>query len=157
MTELLNWFEGEGDFSVSQRVEQSVTQKSVKSTLNIRRLTKEMEGIYVCQSEYGNQYLTDMKQIDINLRVQCKWQTVCKQFYKMYFSLTSVKPRFPENTQKNVWISDEHQPPVVVNVTCLVNADPVAQFQWLTGRGVPLEQGMAFSWDPFEMFLMVKK
>jgi hypothetical protein len=110
----------EGDFSVKNEVQQSMSEKKVKSFLRINKLSKENEGIYMCQSSYGNSYLTDMKQIDINLRVQ-------------------FKPRFPENTQKYVWVSDDSQSPITVNVTCLVNADPPAGFQWQTGRGIPIQ------------------
>ena len=56
--------------------------------------------------------------------------------------LISVKPRFPENTRKNVWISDAPGP-IIVNVTCLVNADPVAEFHWFTGHGIPVESSEA--------------
>ncbi|CAG2179521.1 unnamed protein product, partial [Oppiella nova] len=109
-------------FTVRSRVEQSVSQKTIRSTLSFKRLIKENEGVYTCESVYANPLLTDMKSIDINLRVQ-------------------FKPRFPENTPRNVWVSDETQSPVIVNVTCLVNADPIAEFQWFTGRGSPIDRG----------------
>ncbi|CAG2170715.1 unnamed protein product, partial [Oppiella nova] len=59
-------------FTVRSRVEQSVTQKTIRSTLGFKRLIKENEGVYTCESVYANPFLTDMKSIDINLRVQCK-------------------------------------------------------------------------------------
>ncbi|XP_054164601.1 uncharacterized protein LOC128962260 [Oppia nitens] len=114
--------ENEKQITVRSETKQSVEVKIIRSFLNIKNLNKDQEGIYTCEGQYANSYLTDVKNIDINLRVQ-------------------FRPRFPENIQKYVWISDDDQQnsPVFVNVTCLVNADPIAQFQWYTGHGLSIE------------------
>ena len=126
----ITWFhnnlpikDGQGQFNVMNTVIQSVTQKKVRSTLRIRRLNKKNEGIYVCEAVYDKPILNDIKTVDINLRVQ-------------------FKPIFPENTQKNLWILDAPGP-FIVNITCLVNADPVAEFLWFTGHGISVESSEA--------------
>jgi hypothetical protein len=40
--------------------------------LTIRNLTKENEGSYICKAFTSNQHLSDMKTLEMHLRVQCK-------------------------------------------------------------------------------------
>lgn len=60
------------------------------------------------------------------------------------FSVFLVKPEFPSNTPKVVWISDKQASEnkhVLVNITCIVDADPAAKLQWLSNDGIPINNG----------------
>ena len=83
-----------------------------------------------------------MDEIQIHLRVQCEFISLDTDIHHLTFTTLAVKPRVLEKTNKKVWIPESvTQGPVPVNVTCLVNADPVASFEWYTheDRRIPTD------------------
>ncbi|CAG2164886.1 unnamed protein product, partial [Oppiella nova] len=55
---------------VRTRVEQSVSQKTIRSTLGFKRLVKKDEGVYTCESVYANPFLADaMSGLDVKHRI----------------------------------------------------------------------------------------
>ncbi len=63
---------GVGQYSIDIRRNEGNGQLSLRNTLTIRNLTKENEGSYICKAFTSNQHLSDMKTLEMHLRVQCK-------------------------------------------------------------------------------------
>lgn len=125
-----NWMFGNFDLSQepgkyrieTQRARSGSSNDEVRtiSRLEIRNVTKEHDGKYTCSVDTTNRYLSDEKEIRIQLHVQ-------------------YKPRFDEKTPRYIWISEEaiqQQGPMTVNISCLVYADPVAKISWSYGSPV---------------------
>lgn len=93
------------------------------SRLEIRNTTKDHDGKYTCLVDTTNRFLSDEKELRINLHVQ-------------------YKPRFDEKTPKSIWISEEavqQGGPLSVNISCIVYADPVAKINWKAWNGAPVQ------------------
>jgi len=60
-------------FSTGLTRKESMTQLTLRNNLVIKNLTKENEGLYICKALSMNPHTTDMKDIEINVRVQCKF------------------------------------------------------------------------------------
>lgn len=115
---------GVGQYSTEIKRNEGNGQLILKNILTIKDLAKENEGIYTCKAVTSNQHLSDMKDLEMNLRVQ-------------------FGPNFPVNTPQYVWISDNIEgSPIIVNITCIVNADPVVKFRWFTGDDVAIDRGV---------------
>lgn len=104
------------------------------SKLHIRQVSKEHDGKYTCMVDTTNAYISDSKELNIRLRVQCKSK------YFNLFSFVNFKlflfldaPRFDDNTPKHIWISEDivnQGGPHTVNISCIVTADPSAKMRW---------------------------
>lgn len=87
------------------------------SRLTIPSVSKDNDGQYTCAVDTTNRYLSDEKELKVTLRVQ-------------------YKPRFQANTPKEIWVGEEavHSGgPILVNISCIVVADPVAALTWFQG------------------------
>jgi hypothetical protein len=63
---------GVGQYSIDIKRNEGNGQLILKNILTIKDLAKENEGIYTCKAVTSNQHLSDMKDLEMNLRVQCK-------------------------------------------------------------------------------------
>lgn len=89
------------------------------SKLEILNVSKEHDGKYTCSVDTTNAFLSDEKELKVQLRVQ-------------------YKPKFDEKTPKYIWISEEtiqQGGQYSVNISCIVAADPVAKISWFYGVG----------------------
>jgi len=109
----------DGQFHISS----PSNQPSIRSTVTIRDVNKDNAGTYTCRAAAIYQHLSLVEDFKINLKVE-------------------YKPKFPPNTPKAVWLAESKitDEPILVNITCIVDADPPATFEWLTGLGMPLRQ-----------------
>lgn len=93
------------------------------SRLEIRNVSKEHDGNYVCAVDTTNRFISDSKELKLTLRVQ-------------------YKPRFDEKTPSHIWVSEEavqQGGPLSVNISCIVYADPVATIGWFTADNRPVD------------------
>lgn len=89
------------------------------SHLTMHRIQKEDEGEYTCNVKSTNAYLANEEELQVNLKVVSK-------------------PRFPANAPNIIWIDEETvRPghPILVKLTCSVQADPIAALSWFQGGG----------------------
>ena len=89
---------------------------NAKSQLRIRDVQKSDAGVYTCRATQFAKTISQIKQHDINIRVQ-------------------YKPKFPENTPSDVWINKDELEAneagtIEMDITCLVDADPPATITW---------------------------
>ncbi len=52
-----------------------------------------------------------------------------------------VPPNFPENAPTEIWIDLDKRENDLVNISCIVEADPPARFNWFSVDGIPISDG----------------
>lgn len=118
------WMFGQQDLSQDSRYRIEVSRErshnlqeiQTISRLEIRNVSKENDGNYVCSVDTTNRFISDSKELKLTVRVQ-------------------YKPRFDEKTPKSIWVKEEtvqQGGPLSVNISCIVHADPEAHISWFT-------------------------